>query len=123
MEEERRRRVLEACQHFVEAVAGRALPGFEAEHVWSGIPGLAARHRSRLDLPQNAAQMLSGLSAQMGLAPGASARTIAATLMSYFGPCPHPNEVLLEACEYVRNQVNGAFGQSPPKPPMPDLGF
>jgi hypothetical protein len=123
MDEGRRQRALEMCQRFVEAIAGRALPGFSADNVWAVIPGLAARYRSGLDLPQTATQILPGLAAALGIAPGATARTMAATLIGHFGPCPHSNEVLLEACEYVRNQVNGGFGQSPPKPPMPDLGF
>ena len=125
MDEGQRQRILEACRHFIEAIAGRALPGeFTAAQVWAVIPGLAARHRSGSDLPEAAARLLPELAAKMGVSPGASGRTIAATLISAFGPCPHSNEILLEACEYLHRQVNGAFGQSPPKPPMPDLtGF
>jgi len=124
MDEQHRYRFLETCTRFVAAITGRPAPDeFSEAHVWSMIPGLAGRRRSGVDLNTAAAQILPELASIIGIRPGASARTIAATLVRLLGDCPHSNEMLIDACEYLRDQVNGAFGQAPPKPPMPDLGF
>jgi hypothetical protein len=122
MDSAQRQRVLEACRRFVEAIAGRALPETFAEReAWSMIPGLASRRRAGVELPEAAVRMLPELAGMMGIAPGGTARTIAAAMVGLLGECPHSNELLLEAAEYLRGQVNGGFGGPPPDPSM--LGF
>lgn len=120
----RRQRALESCKRLMVAMgAWSASDEFEVEHVWRFIPGLASRNRAQLDLPASAAQLLPELAVGMGLAPGASTRTIAAAFVANFGEYPGSSEELLEASDYVRTQANGGFGLVVKKPKGPNLGF
>ncbi|HEY3449560.1 MAG TPA: hypothetical protein VGK67_24620 [Myxococcales bacterium] len=121
----RRQRALESCKRLLVAMgAWRATDEFDVENVWAVIPGLASRNRAQLDLPVSAAQLLPELAVGMGLAPGASTRTIASAFLTNFGDYPGTQEELLEASDYVRTQANGGFGlMTSKKPKGPNLGF
>lgn len=124
MDDLRRQRALQACKRFLLAMG--ALKGdaeVTVDWVWAVMPGLAARNRDAVELPAAAAQLLPELGVSIGISPGASTRTIAAAFTALFGECPHGHEVLLEACDYLRNQANGGFGMMSPAPRKPKVVF
>jgi len=124
MDSLRQQRALTACKRFLVAMGAlQADAEITQEWVWAVMPGLVSRKQAGIELPVAAAQLLPELGAGLGIPPGASTRTIAATFAALFGPCPHSNEVLLEACDYLRSQANGGFGMMSSAPKKPKVVF